>query len=112
LELTNDIYCDQILTGELPVEKILETDHVLAFYHTRPSWTHVIVIPKQHVTDLVGLQDKDLAIEIFQAIKDVIKKLNLPTTNYKVITNGGSFQESKHLHFHIVSGEQMKASWK
>jgi len=51
----DDIYCDEILSGRLPVEKVAETGRVLAFHHSRPFWpTHIVVIPKIHVSSLIG----------------------------------------------------------
>ncbi len=32
----NDIYCDGILSGKLPVDIVAETEEVLAFHHSRP----------------------------------------------------------------------------
>jgi len=43
--------------------------------------------------------------EIFQVAQDIIKEKGFAESNYKIITNGGSFQDSQHLHFHLVSGE-------
>ena len=52
----NDIYCDWILSGKLPVEVVAETDEVLAFHHSRPFWpVHLVVIPKAHTPSLVDL---------------------------------------------------------
>jgi len=48
-----DIYCDQILSGKLKVDIILETDKVMAFHHTQPYWEqHVVIIPKAHIDSL------------------------------------------------------------
>lgn len=45
--MSEDFYCEEVLSGKTKVEKILETDNVLAYYHTRPFWeTHIVVIPK------------------------------------------------------------------
>jgi histidine triad (HIT) family protein len=44
---TNDFYCDEVLSGLTPVEKVAETESVLAFRHTRPYYpVHIVVIPK------------------------------------------------------------------
>lgn len=32
--MTEDFYCDEVLNGKTKVEKVLETDRVLAYYHT------------------------------------------------------------------------------
>ncbi len=103
---TKDFYCDFVLSNKLAVEKVRETDRVLAYYHTKPNWTvHIVIIPKQHVTRLVELEDMSVIQEIFEVAKDIIKEKDFAKSNYKIITNGGNFQDSQHLHFHLVSGE-------
>lgn len=102
---TNDFYCDFVLNQKIEVKKEIETDSVLAFHHTKPSWSfHVVIIPKQHVRQLLELQETAVISQIFSAAQEIIKKYNLHESNYKIITNGGSFQDSQHLHFHLVSG--------
>jgi histidine triad (HIT) family protein len=92
------------------VEKVRETERVLAYYHTQPNWTiHIVIIPKQHVARLVELEDISIIQEIFQVAQDIIKEKGFAESNYKIITNGGSFQHSQHLHFHLVSGEVKKS---
>ncbi|OGD69664.1 hypothetical protein A3I18_00860 [Candidatus Campbellbacteria bacterium RIFCSPLOWO2_02_FULL_35_11] len=104
--MTKDFYCDFVLNDKIKIEKIKETENVLAFYHTKPNWTlHIVIIPKKHITKLVDLENTDLIKEIFEVATDIIKEKGLFGSNYKIITNGGSFQESQHLHFHLVSGE-------
>ena len=36
--MSNDFYCDEVLSGRTPVNKVLETENVLAYHHTRPFW--------------------------------------------------------------------------
>src|SRR5690242_17694478 len=36
VKMTNDFYCDEVLSGRTPVKTVSETDNVLAFHHTRP----------------------------------------------------------------------------
>ncbi len=108
---TKDFYCDFVLNNKLQVEKIKETKNILAFYHTKPNWTiHIVIIPKKHVTRFIELEDMGLIKEIFQVAQDIIKEKGLAESNYKIITNGGSFQDSQHLHFHLVSGEVLHFS--
>ena len=35
--------------------------------------------------------------------QEIILENGLHESNYKIITNGGSFQDSQHQHFHLVS---------
>lgn len=45
--MTEDFYCDEVLSGKTKVNKVLETENVLACHHTRPFWPmHFVVIPK------------------------------------------------------------------
>ena len=102
---TKDFYCDFVLNDKIKVEKVRETERILAFYHTNPNWTlHIVIIPKQHIAKLVEVEDMEIVKEIFQVAQEIIKEKGLAETNYKIITNGGSFQSSQHLHFHLVSG--------
>lgn len=108
---TEDFYCEQVLSGKTEVEKILETEAVLAFHHTRPFWeTHIVVIPKRHILSLLALEkaDAELLLELFEVIKQVAERVVETKGAARVLTNLGKYQESKHLHFHINSGEQIR----
>jgi len=109
--MNEDFYCEQVLSGKTPVEKVLETENVLAFYHTRPFWKiHIVVIPKRHISSLLALTetDSDLFLELFEVVKKVAAELVSEHGAARVLTNLGKYQESKHLHFHINSGEQIR----
>lgn len=106
MKTTNDFYCDFVLNNKIAVRKIRETKDILAFYHTKPSWTiHIVIVPKQHIESLADLPDAKIVGEIFEIIRSIIQDLGFMKTNYKIITNGGTFQDSHHLHFHLVSGK-------
>lgn len=108
IEPTEDFYCDYVLSGKVVVEKVKETDRVLAFYHTKPSYEkHIVIIPKEHVAKLIDVKDKSLLSEIFKVAEELIREFGLDGTSYRLVTNGGANQESKHLHFHLVSGNKL-----
>lgn len=89
LPATKDFYCDFVLSNKISVNKVRETERVLAYHHTKPNWTlHIVIIPKQHVTRLVELQDISVIEEIFGIAQDIIREMKLAETNYKIITNG------------------------
>ena len=109
--MTKDFYCEQVLSGKTPIETVLETDNVLAYRHTRPFWeTHVVVIPKRHVSSLLALEtaDESLSLELFDVFKKVAGQITNERGAARVLTNVGDYQESKHLHFHINSGRQIR----
>jgi histidine triad (HIT) family protein len=111
MENETDFYCAQVLSGRTAVEKILETENVVAFYHTKPFYeTHLVVVPKRHIGSLLTLEktDEDLFLELFGVIKTVAARLVAEKGAARVLTNLGKYQESKHLHFHIYAGERIR----
>ncbi len=104
-----DFYCDEVLSGNTPVEKILETENILAYNHTRPFWeTHIVVIPKTHVGSLLTIEDNTLLIELINVVKQVAANVVKEKGAARVLTNLGEYQDSKHLHFHVYSGAQIR----
>ena|SRR5258708_5924105 len=110
--MSDDFYCENVLSGRVEVEKVNETENVLAFHHTRPFWeTHIVVIPKRHISSLLTLGDDDDAIllELFEVIRKVAGEIVNQNGAARVMTNLGEYQDSKHLHFHVYSGERLRS---
>ena len=106
---TEDFYCEEVLSGNTPVEVLVETETVLAFRHTRPFWpVHVVVIPKLHISSLLTIEDNTLLIELLEVVKQVAADIVDKHSAARVLTNLGEYQDSKHLHFHVISGEQIR----
>jgi histidine triad (HIT) family protein len=108
--MSQDFYCDEVLNGKTSVRKVMETERVLAYHHTRPSYEHhVVVIPKIHVGSLVSDEESNddrLLLELMAVVKKVASDMTLSTGAARVITNLGAYQDSKHFHWHVVSGER------
>ncbi|MCM3236274.1 HIT domain-containing protein [Heyndrickxia oleronia] len=108
--MTIDFYCDEVLSGKTEVEKIVETDNTLAYYHTKPSYhVHIVAIPKKHIPSLTRIDECDQKIfyELIETVRKVAWKIEQEYGACRVITNLGNYQESKHLHWHIVSGKRI-----
>ena len=113
---TNNIFA-KILRGEIPCNKLLETEHSLAFHDIRPQApVHVLVIPKgPYVTfDHFVLEATDAErADFVAAIGQVCKTLGIQPgeggTGYRAISNAGDdgVQEVPHLHVHIMSGRML-----
>lgn len=106
----NDIYCDVIVPKKVPINIVHETDYVLAFYHTKPSWTvHIVVTPKEHVNSLLELSDIDSRVQrdLLEVIALVSSQVNTQHGACRILTNLGNYQDSKHLHFHIYHGDKL-----
>lgn len=108
---TDDFYCDEVLSGRTPVRVVRETATVLAYHHTRPFWpVHVVVIPKRHVPSLVDLggADAELLHELLAVVREVAADVLAEHGAARVLTNLGRYQDSKHLHFHVNSGDPLR----
>jgi histidine triad (HIT) family protein len=109
--MTDDFYCEQALSGRTPIEKVVETDDVLAFRHTRPFWpVHIVVVPKQHVPSLIDLggADEVLLHKVLAVVRRVAAQVTREHGACRVLTNLGRYQDSKHLHFHVNSGDPLR----
>ncbi len=105
--MSDDFYCDEVLSGKTPVQVVMETANVLAFHHTRPSYpVHIVVIPRRHIASLVALTEDDdgLLLEIMRVVRQVAQQVLAEQGACRVVTNLGEYQDSKHLHWHVISG--------
>ena len=106
--MTDDFYCDEVLSGKTAVKVVRETDDVLAYHHTRPFWpAHIVVIPKRHVSSLLTLEDGDelLLLKLLAVVREVASMVVNEHGACRVLTNLGKYQDSKHLHWHVCAGE-------
>lgn len=106
-----DFYCDQILTGAIPVDRIVETDRVLAFHHTKPYWpVHIVVIPKPHIESLAAMGPDHLEIvrEMLDVAAALCRDVSATHGGCRLSTNCGDHQTTKHLHFYIHSGSRLR----
>ncbi len=106
----DDFYCDVALQDTESLEKEYESQHVLAFHHTRKRFpVHVIVIPKKHIASLLTLskEEEPIFLEILSVIQAVAEKVVHEHGSARVLTNLGDYQDSKHLHFHVTFGDQI-----
>lgn len=108
---SEDFYCDEVLSGRTEVRVVRVTDRVLAYHHTRPFWpVHIVVIPKMHVPSLTDLGEApaDLLPELLEVVREVAAEVEAEHGAARVLTNLGAYQDSKHLHFHVNSGEPLR----
>ena len=109
--MTDDFYCDEVLSGKTAVEVVRETDNVLAYHHTRPFWPrHIVVIPKRHVSSLLTLEESDesLLLELIAVVREVASGVVNEHGACRVLTNLGNYQDSKHLHWHVCAGDPLR----
>ncbi|NOZ60342.1 MAG: histidine triad nucleotide-binding protein [Calditrichaeota bacterium] len=109
----NCIFC-KIVRGEIPAEKVFETERVVAFKDIHPrAPVHILVIPKEHIETVNHIQPehKDLIGEIFLAAQAVAKKFDVADSGFRTVfnCNRDAGQDVYHLHLHVLGGR--KLSW-
>lgn len=105
--MSEDFYCDEVLSGRTKVKVVRETVNVLAYDHTRPFWpVHIVVIPKRHIASLLTLEESDnpLLLELLAVVREVAQEVVAEHGACRILTNLGKYQDSKHLHWHVSSG--------
>ena len=94
----------------IPVRRLRETKTLVAFHHPKPSYPlHILLVPKRAIGSLTDLTraDCDFVAELFQTVQSLIAELNLKEVGYRLIVNGGQYQDVAQLHFHLVSEYQL-----
>ena len=104
------LFC-RIASGDIPADKVAESESVLAFRDINAEApTHILVIPKKHVSSAaeLGAASGELLAEIFTTLAGLAEKERLQS-GWRVVTNVGSDagQSVHHLHFHLLGGRTM-----
>lgn len=114
IELTgyrgSDFYCDVALPNVTRLEVMAQTERTLAYLHTRPFWpVHVVVIPKRHIASFTTITAADEADvrDLLAVAQQVAADVEQQHGAARVLTNLGSYQDSKHLHVHVSSGDEL-----
>jgi len=66
---------------------------------------HILIVPKRAIAALTELDgaDHDFMIDLFAVVRGLVLDLRLDEHGYRLIANGGSFQDFPHLHFHLIA---------
>ncbi|MEO6247762.1 MAG: histidine triad nucleotide-binding protein [Sphingomicrobium sp.] len=115
LPYDNDNIFARILRGEMPCNKLLETEHSLAFHDISPlAPIHVLVIPKGAYVawdDFVAKASDAEIADFARAVGAVAKATGASTQGYRLLANTGKRggQEVPHLHVHLFGGAPLGA---
>ena len=88
----------------IPVKRLRETETLMAFEHPKPAYKfHVLIVPKKAVRSLIDLDAKDSAFltDIYSVVQSLVHEHQLSA--YRLIVNGGEYQDFPQLHFHLIS---------
>lgn len=103
----------KILRGEIPCDKVHETEHSLAFRDINPQTpVHVLVIPKGRYVSMddfsANAPDAEIA-DFTRAVGAVARMMEIVEDGYRVLSNIGcdGHQEVPHLHMHVFGGKDL-----
>lgn len=104
----------KIVRGEIPVERVYEDEHVIAFPDINPQApVHILVIPKRSVENVLSLtpEDREMAGAVLLAAAEVARRLGVEHSGIRVVFNAGADggQTVPHLHAHVLGGRPL--SW-
>jgi histidine triad (HIT) family protein len=90
----------------IPVQRLRETETLIAFHHPQPSYPfHVLLVAKQDYASLLDVppQATDFLLDLIATVQDLVREFHLDAGGYRLIANGGTYQDVPQLHFHLVS---------
>ena len=105
------IFCE-VVAGRAPARKVYEDDAVVAFHDIHPQApTHVLVVPRKHVSSLLDLAPEDdaLAGSLVRRACDVASSLGLAQRGFRVVMNCGddAGYSVYHVHLHLLAGRRL-----
>ena len=105
------IFC-RIVAGEVPSDIVYQDKDFLAFRDISPQApTHVLIIPKTHITSLAQLteEQQELAGRLIIIAKKLAEKEGIAKRGYRLVINCGpeGGQLVPHLHLHLIGGRKL-----
>jgi histidine triad (HIT) family protein len=102
------IFC-KVVAGEFPTTFLYEDESVVAFSDINPHAPHhILIVPRKHIATIndLAVEDNALVGQMFQAAKQLAKKLGVAEEGYRVVMNWNESagQTVFHIHLHFLSG--------
>ncbi|PWT99697.1 MAG: histidine triad nucleotide-binding protein [Candidatus Melainabacteria bacterium] len=102
------VFC-KIVSGEIQSKKLLDSENCIAISDLNPQApTHLLVIPKDHYSDITQCQKSNLLGELFSQASALALKHSL-NKGFRLVVNTGNEggQTVHHLHIHVLGGRFM-----
>ena len=99
------IFC-KIVAGELPSQKVDEDERTVAFMDISPATRgHVLVVPREHVRNLLEVDPEDLQATMATAqrmARRVSERLGVAGVNLLNACGSAAWQTVWHFHVHVI----------
>jgi histidine triad (HIT) family protein len=105
------LFCE-IVAGRIPSKKAYEDEQLLAFHDINPQApSHVLVIPKKHITSLLDLEPADDALvgALVRRARELARELGLTERGFRLVFNAGEDAGYSvfHIHLHLLGGRRL-----
>jgi histidine triad (HIT) family protein len=104
--MLNDCLFCAIVAGEVPATKVYEDDYAVAFNDLNPQApTHVLVVSREHFTDIADLGgDAQASAGLLAGIRGFVAQAGLTEFRTVFNTGAGVGQSVFHVHAHVLAG--------
>jgi len=104
----NCLFC-KIVAGEVPATVVYRDEHTVAFEDLNPQAPrHVLVVPREHFTDIADLgRDASAAAGLLAGIRGLAEQEQLHDFRTVFNTGAGVGQSVFHVHAHVLAGRPM-----
>jgi len=105
------LFCE-IVAGRVPARMVHADDQLVAFHDIRPQApTHVLVIPRRHITSLLDLSPEDdgLVGALVRQGRDIAREMGFDQDGFRLVMNCGddAGYSVYHIHLHLLGGRQL-----
>jgi histidine triad (HIT) family protein len=111
------LFC-KIVAGEIPAARVREDERTIAFMDINPATRgHLLVVPREHATDLtdVGAEDLAACTAAAQALAIQVKeKLGADGVNLLNSCGRAAWQTVFHFHIHVIpryANDPLRLPW-
>ncbi|HEY2153433.1 MAG TPA: histidine triad nucleotide-binding protein [Vicinamibacterales bacterium] len=109
--MTDCLFC-KIVSRDIPASIVYEDDRLMAFDDVNPqAVTHVLVVPKQHISTLNDLStDHDALVgEMVRRAAAIAVERGISAGGYRTVfnTNRDAGQTVFHIHLHLIGGRSL-----
>lgn len=110
--MTDCIFCE-LVKKSIPTKIVAEDEDILAFRDINPQApTHILVIPKKHISTLNDLTESDgvLLGKMYLMVKRIAEQEGIAERGFRTVMNCNrdAGQTVFHIHLHMLGGRELR----
>lgn len=96
------VFC-KIINKDIKVDFVFEDENCVVFKSNAPvAEHHLLAVPKKHISSFTELDE--IILPMTKVAQKMVTDFKLKD-GYKMVFNGGKYQEVMHVHWHILAGK-------